>query len=93
MSTKIKNGIHEIITDYSECVLKGTGRIDWGKSVSKKITITRDGITKNFELIEYIKKPSEKAHDGKVRLKDKATSEEYVLWSRDLKQGDIAKLF
>lgn len=93
MIKNITNGKHEITTVYPDSIIVGESRINWKVAVSKTLTVTRDGVTKEFEVMEYIAKPSATAHDGKVRIKDKSTSEEYVLWSRDLKQGDIAKLF
>lgn len=84
---------HTTITDWSNCRRTASGRIVWEQSLKKEINICRDGEVRVFEIIEYIKKPSTTAHDSKVRVKNIETGDEFTLWSRDFKQGDIARLF
>ena len=84
---------HTIITDWRNCRRTPAGRIDWKKSLNKDIPICRDGVVRVFEIIEYIEKPSDTAHDAKIKVRNKDTKEEFPVWSRDFKQGDIAKLF
>lgn len=87
------NTKHTTYIDTSDCVHLGQGRINWTKSISKTIAIYRDAEVRTFEIVDYTSRPSDTAHDGKVILKDKENNKQYSVWSRDLKQGDIAKLF
>ncbi len=84
---------HTIYTDYSQCKKNDKMRIDWKRSVNCIIKIWRDGCVRSIKIIEYIEKPSSKAHDAKLKVRDIKTLKEYTLWSRDLKQGDVGKLF
>lgn len=87
-------GKHVIKTDWTNCrVISDGDRIDWKRSIGQTITIEYDDKKDTFKIEEYIAKPSETAHDAKIKLKSISTRKEYTLWSRDLKQGDCKKLF
>lgn len=90
---KLEHDGHTIITNWSRCVMTPMGRIDWQKSIDKQIDICRDGSVRLFKIVEYIKNPTPTAHDAKLRVVNIVTNEEFVVWSRDFKQGDIKKLF
>ena len=90
---KLQHDGHTIITYWGNCTRTPAGKINWEKSLRKKIEICRDGVVKTFKILEYIKHPTPTAHDGKIRVLDMKTKQEYLVWSRDFKQGDIAKLF
>ena len=89
----VKNSRHTTYLDLTECVFEREGCISWKKSMSKEIHICRDGDIRSFEIVSYIARPSEKGHDAKVVIRNKTTKKEYKIWCRDLKQGDVGKLF
>lgn len=84
---------HTIITDWSNCRTTESNRIDRKKSIGKVISINYDDKCADFILMEYIQKPSETAHDAKLKVFNTSNKKEYLIWSRDFKQGDICKLF
>lgn len=90
----IENNKHITYIDWSDCTPSVLGRIYWKKCINKTVDICRDGDVRSFKIISYIERPSDTAaHDAKVVVRDKETNEEFTLWTRDFKQGDVGKLF